>query len=392
MSVYRPGKAGGGAKTAFYQYDFQVGGHRFFGTTKATSRREAEAVERELKARAKADLAELRKSGNAPLTFDAAAGRYWSEVGQHHANADATWTNLCRLVDYFGKTRRLDEVTDADMADLVAWRRAQTRWGRKVDADDKPMALISAATVNRSTVDLLKKIFNRAKRVWRMSFPAEPSWRDHRLDEPRERVRELDSDEGTALDEAVRDDYAPWLEFARLSGLRRQETLIRWSAVNWFAKKITTKGKGGRDVSTPITPEIRAILEACKGHHPEFVFTYIALKTRHGAHPDDSRIKGQRYPITNEGAKTEWRRLRTRAGVADFRFHDIRHDVGTKLLRETGNLKVVQKALNHSSITTTTKYAHVMQDEVADALSAVARSRRDEKSRKNSRSSAPKKA
>lgn len=380
MSVYRP-KGSAGAKSPYYQFDFQIDGRRFFGSTKATTKREAEAVERELKAKAKADVATEKKTGNGPLTIDVAAGRYWSEVGQHHANADATWTNLERLVEYFGKTKRLDEATDSDIAALVAWRRAQTRWGKKVDADGNPMALVAPATVNRSTIDLLKKIVNRAKRVWRYSFPAEPSWNDHRLEEPKERVRELDTDEGNALEDSVRDDYALWLEFARLTGLRRQETLIRWANVNWFAKKITTIGKGGRDVSTPITAEIRAILNACKGQHPEFVFTYIAKKTR------DGRIRGERYPITNEGAKTQWRRLRAKAGVENFRFHDIRHDVGTKLLRETGNLKVVQKALNHASITTTTKYAHVMQDEVAEAMELVARSRRNAESRKKSRAS-----
>lgn len=390
MSVYRPKGPVGGAKSPFYQYDFQVDGRRFFGTTKATTKRQAEIIERELKSRAKADIEAERKSGNGPLTIDIAAGRYWSEVGRHHANSGADWTNLERVIEYFGKTKRLDEITDADVAALVAWRRSQTRWGKKVDAADRPMETIAAATVNRSTVDLLKRIFNRAKRVWRYTFATEPSWRDHRLAEPAERVRELDAGEAEALDAAVRDDYAPWLEFARLTGLRRQETLIRWTDVNWFAKKITTLGKGGREVSTPITADVRAILDACKGHNPEFVFTYVARKTRTDQRTGERRVKGQRYPITNEGAKTQWRRLRGKARVENFRFHDIRHDVATKLLRETGNLKVVQQALNHRSIATTTKYAHVIQDEVAEALEAVARSRRGAKSRKKSRTATPK--
>ena len=67
--------------------------------------------------------------------------------------------------------------------------------------------------------------------------------------------------------------------------------------------------------------------------------------------------------------------------LQDFRFHDFRHDVGTKLLRGTGNLKLVQKALNHSDIKTTTKYAHVLNSEVAAGLEAVSR----KKSRKKSR-------
>jgi integrase len=76
------------------------------------------------------------------------------------------------------------------------------------------------------------------------------------------------------------------------------------------------------------------------------------------------------------GAKSQWRRLRDKAGVENFRFHDIRHDVGTKLLRDTGNLKLVQRALNHADIKATTRYAHVLDEEVANALEQVQKSRR----------------
>jgi integrase len=86
--------------------------------------------------------------------------------------------------------------------------------------------------------------------------------------------------------------------------------------------------------------------------------------------------------ITFSGAKMEWRRTRARAGVEGFRFHDFRHDLGTKLLRETGNLKLVQRALNHSDIKTTTRYAHVLDSEVTEALARV---QADQKARNKSR-------
>jgi integrase len=66
----------------------------------------------------------------------------------------------------------------------------------------------------------------------------------------------------------------------------------------------------------------------------------------------------------------------------NFRFHDIRHDVGRKLLRDTGNLKLVQKALNHADIKTTTRYAHVLDEEVAEALEQVQKSRNRSRVRK----------
>lgn len=364
MSVYKS------AKSPFYHYDFQIYGHRFHGSTEARNKRDAEKVEAEVRKKAKADIEHQRRTGNGPLTLDIACGRYWNEVGDHHVGRLNTYRDLSRLIEYFGADKRLDEITDADVASLVAWRRTQTVKGRKKRKDGLPEKVIEPSTVNRSTLEPLKKVFQRAKRTWRYQFQHEPNWRDHFLAEPQERVRELLDHEAKALDASIRDDYEPWLEFARLTGLRRAETLLRWSAVNFQTNQIRTRGKGGKWVTTPITSAVRAVLEPLRGHHTEFVFTYVCKRPREG------QVRGRRYPITKEGAKSQWRRAKVRAGLEDFRFHDIRHDVATKTLRKTGNLKIVQKILNHASIKTTTKYAHVLDDEVAQALECFAESRK----------------
>jgi len=44
---------------------------------------------------------------------------------------------------------------------------------------------------------------------------------------------------------------------------------------------------------------------------------------------------------------------------------------------ETGNLKLVQKALNHADLKTTLRYAHVLDSEIADAMERVTESRRN---------------
>jgi integrase len=245
------------------------------------------------------------------------------------------------------------------------------------------MPNISPATVNRTTTLVLKTIIGRAKRTWRYSFPLEPIWRDHLLEEPEERVREMHDHEANALDATFRDDYWPWYEFARLTGLRRKETLLRWSNVTWNAGRqaegiwgqISILGKNDRRVTTPITTAVKELLGSLIGHNAEWVFTYVAQKTK------DGRVRGARYPITKEGAKTTWRRTRAKAGIMDFRFHDIRHDLATKVLRTTGNLKLTQKMLNHADIKTTARYAHVLDEEVAVALQEASESRN--KSRKS---------
>lgn len=374
MSVYKP------QGTPYYHFDLQVGGDRVRGSTKRRNRREAETVaaaEREKLLQRQ----EAERAASTSLKIADVAGRYWAEIGRHHAGAKDTWRDLQRLVARFGPDTLLTEISDDEVAQLVAWRRSHRveRRRKKPRKDDPPAPLISNATVNRSTTEVLKKLFTRA-RTWGARFPREPKWRDHRLEEPQERVRELVGDERNRLEEATRDDYAPFFAFVHASGLRLRECLLKWSEVDWGARQIRKKGKGGRLVTAPITPTVRAILWPLQGHHEEHVFTYLATSTRASTRTTGPRIRGQRYPLTYSGVKTAWKRLRAKAGVAGFRFHDFRHDVGTKLLRQTGNLKLVQRALNHADIKTTTKYAHVLDDEVAAALESRSNPRKNPRS------------
>jgi integrase len=352
----------------YYRFDFQVGGYRFHGSTRRRTRREAEAVERAEAERAREHVAQAQEAAIS-LQLDHVADRYWLEVGQHHAGADNTGRDLARLVSYLGKTVLITEITDDDVRKVIAWRRGHRVPGKNV--------LISNATVNRSTTEVLKKLFTYAKSAG-VRFAREPNWRKHMLTEPTERVRELHEDEGAQIDAAMREDFRPLFEFARATGLRQRECVsLKWSEVNWQTRQIVKLGKGGKRVTTPITDTVRAILWPLQGHHSDAVFTYIAQRTR------DGHMKGGRYPLTLSGLKTRWRRTRTAAGVSDFRFHDFRHDFASKLLRKTGNLKLVQRALNQADIKSTARYAHVLDEDVADALEGLAKSRT--KSRTNLR-------
>lgn len=384
MSVYKP------KNSPFFHYDFQVGGERFHGSTGETERRKAEKVETVEKDKAKAAVKAAKSAKGGPLTIDDAAERYYLEVGQNHANADTTATDLERLVRYLGPSTLMTSISDDDVSRLVQWRRQQRRWGKATTKDDKPMSLVSNATVNRSTTLVLKKLFTRARRNWKYVLPNEPDWKSHWLSEPKEIVRELKTTERSAIELATRDDYEPILSFAQVAGCRLAECIIKWSDVDFDSRVIVRPGKGGRMVKTAITPTIKEILLALVGHNPEWVFTYRAPRTVKGKLP---RIRGQRYPITYEGLKTQWKRIRARAGVENFRFHDFRHDVATKLLRMTRDLKRVQKALNHADLKTTARYAHVLDEEVADDMEKLARTQiRRVKSRRTSRKAGPGKA
>jgi site-specific recombinase XerD len=56
---------------------------------------------------------------------------------------------------------------------------------------------------------------------------------------------------------------------------------------------------------------------------------------------------------------------------AHYSIHACRHSYGTILYRKTKNLRLVQKQLGHSSITTTTVYADVSAEEAVEAVNGL---------------------
>ncbi|MGU3387160.1 tyrosine-type recombinase/integrase [Methylobacterium sp. D53M] len=368
MSVFkRPG-----AET--YSYDFQVGGRRFSGSTGATTRREAERVEERERQSALAEVKKAKKAEREPMTFEVAASLYWTQVGEHHrggGNMNTAWS-LAWLRDHIGAKRRLIDIDDALVAKLVAIRRGEpVRSGqnRKRKAKPKikvPPKLVAPATVNRSVTEPLRKILNRAKRVWKEPV-AEISWRDHFLREPKERIRELKAEEEARLFDTLRPDYHAVIRFALLTGLRLGEVWqLRWDDIDWGGRQVTVFGKGAKIATIPLPPDARDLLWSLRGDHPEAVFTYVVARNRQG------RVRGERLPMTRSGLQTAFRRAMPGAQIDNFRFHDNRHTAATRILRATGNLRAVQRLLRHENIATTTKYAHVTDDDVMAAMQLAA--------------------
>jgi integrase len=370
VSLYRK------PRSPFWHFDFWYKNNRFHGSTETGNRREAEKVEAAEREKAKETVAQ-NAAAKTSLRLDDVAGRYW-QTAQHFAGSRNTWKRLSLLIEFFGEDKRIPDITDDNVTALIAWRRGH----RAVRNRKNPKAcpLITNGTVNLTIMQLKTLFATLRPRV------QEPKWRKLWLPVVQEHPRELMGDEGDRLEAQMRDDYLPIFEFAKATGMRQSECLLRWREVFWDAGQIRKTGKNGKPVTIPITPTIRAILWPLQGQHCDYVFTYVATRTHR------TWIKGKRYPITKSGLRAHWHRLRKESGVVGFRFHDFRHDLGTKALRATGNLKLVQKMMNHADIRHTLRYAHVLDDEiaggferVAESRTAASRKRADEKSRTRSR-------
>ena len=165
-----------------------------------------------------------------------------------------------------------------------------------------------------------------------------------------------------------------------LTGLRRGELAeLKWSDIDLEkgiihitrstvlagGKKITKAPKsqsGTRDIA--IGEQLTSIL---KKEHTK----YLTDKIKLGADFIDSghvirQPNGKEF--SPDSLTQKWIRFRTAKGLKDIRLHDLRHTCATSMLLAGINMKVIQKRLGHSDISTTMNiYAHVLPSMNKDA-------------------------
>jgi integrase len=357
-------------KSPYYQFSFWLGGTHYQGSTREKSKRQADQYERDLRKEIQAKLKAGRKVSG--LTFEAAAEKYREEVVEHYhseANKREVTRSLARLSLHFGPDTPLSQIDTQAVLDLITMLRSQKRGGREFErcaltGELKPTTKIKPSTINRRSVLPLKYLLTRARKVWKIDLP-DITWSDLMLKESKERPREVRAGEELNLAEALPPAYARVVQFARVSGLRLNECLPRKDQVDLVGGYIYLIGKGNKKIAHPISKPMRRILMEAMANPTLHVF----------ARPD--RWTGELVAVKAGALDSAWQAARSLKKGAkipvDLRFHDLRHDFATKLLRKTGNLKLVSKALHHESPATTDRYAHVLDEEVVAGMDLLDR-------------------
>lgn len=336
-------------RSPYFQYDFQVKGQRFHGSTGCTTKRDAQTyidnIRREI----------ILGHGKKPaITLDTACQLYWQDKGQHEASSGTTSYQLANLCAIIGENTMLSAIGMTEFRAFIAKRRGQG---------------VSNASINRE--------WQLARRVWRhvedVHETAKIKWGSLKLEEPAERVRELSADEQKALFDALPDDIKPVVEFAILSGQRKAAIVaLRWDKINWRDGEATITNKGGAPHSFPLTAAmVQLILQQPKLDDCPFVFTYVCERHAPARKDRPRRVKGKRYPFSEEGWNRKWYKALEKAGITNFRFHDLRHTSATRLVRQTGNLKAASRLLGHTDIRTTSRYAHIGMDDLRSMMAAT---------------------
>ncbi|WP_158522198.1 tyrosine-type recombinase/integrase [Thioclava sediminum] len=190
-----------------------------------------------------------------------------------------------------------------------------------------------------------------------------------RLPEPKERVRELTIAEQKRLFEHLRRDLHPLVQFALMTGARQGSICqLRWRDIDVDTGRMkfkmkTDTGTSAKSMNFPMSREIKAMLATLEKSddpdHAPYVFTFRVHNRKRAA---------RRRILQNSTAFEHFRKAVNAADIEDFHFHDLRHTFATRMLRETKNIKMVSRLLGHSEITTTSRYAHVLDEDLADAI------------------------
>ena len=140
-----------------------------------------------------------------------------------------------------------------------------------------------------------------------------------------------------------------------LTGCRAGEILkLRWDDVDRTAGDFRLRDAKAGPRMVPLTKPVLRVLDAIP-REPEGLWVIA------GQMPGKNLTSLHHY----------WRPVRERAGLEDVRIHDLRHSYASRALALGESLYTIGKLLGHSTVSTTARYAHLMQDARKEAAVRV---------------------
>lgn len=146
------------------------------------------------------------------------------------------------------------------------------------------------------------------------------------------------------------------------AGLRVAEVInLKGNDINWNTGKLMVReGKGKKDRALWLSEDDLALLG--KWREKRTIQAELLFTTLKGDKLDDRYIRAM---VKREAQA---------AGIEkDIHPHTLRHTFASDIYRETKNIRLTQKALGHSDLSTTMIYTHVVDDELEEAMKGFRR-------------------
>ncbi len=210
------------------------------------------------------------------------------------------------------------------------------------------------ATINKELA-MLSKAFNLVVEEWEW-LKDKPFSKIQREKMDNERDRWLIENEETELLKNCPGWLSEIVIFALNTGLRKDELLsLEWSRVDSKRKTILIKKtKNGKPKTLPLNRIALDVLE--RRSKVRTMKNELVFFDRKGA-----KINGYNLSrVFSETAK--------KAGIKDFKFHDLRHTFATRLAQAGIEIYKISKLLGHKDISMTQRYAHHCPESLRDGV------------------------
>jgi integrase len=137
--------------------------------------------------------------------------------------------------------------------------------------------------------------------------------------------------------------------------MRKSEILgLKWQDIDFAMRTITVRQtKNNEPKVVPINQTVYGELQHLPRHlHSDYVFCNAA---------------GEPYDEVKRAFHTACRK----AGINDFRFHDLRHTFASHVVMNGINLKIVQHLLGHKDMRMTLRYAQLSREHLQAAVGTL---------------------
>jgi integrase len=270
----------------------------------------------------KADLWRVLHVGDKPKhTFDEAALRWIKEMGHKRSLADdkLKMRRLRPFLQHLG----VHQITADICHDVV----------------NKAAPRVSHATKNRYLA-WLRAVLNKAEKEWQWIDKAPHIGLQA---ESKRRIRWITPAEAQRLMDCLPTHLVPIVQFALATGLRKANVYgLRWDQIDMTRRTAwihPDEAKAGRAIGVPLNQMAADAIRSQLGKHQDFVFTFRGRRlTGHGSGFDEACRK---------------------AGLENFRFHDLRHTWASWLIQSGVGLAELQELGGWESVEMVRRYAHL---------------------------------
>jgi len=315
----------------------------------------------------KAQLWRTHRLGETPVkTFDEACLRWLNEKSDKRSIDDDKSRIGFWLQHFSGKP--LSSITEAEIAEAISKlenRKHRENWEAKRDRLmrlRKPVPRFVPRPVSQATktayLAFLRALLRISANEWKWLDRA-PTIKTPKA--KNKRIRWITQTEANQLICGLPEYLKPVVTFALATGLRKSNiTGLEWSQIDMQRKVCWINpedAKAGKAIGVALNDTACTVLRGQIGRHHQFVFVREVKSIK-------ATGKGQIYKIGD--VRKTFLSACKKAGIENFKFHDLRHTWASWLVQAGTPLSVLKEMGGWETLDMVMRYAHLAPNHLAE--------------------------